>query len=316
MKKTKTKIRSIKLTAEKVAKDLSLVQYEEYVKSKNRELDELENLMSEEPPQKASYRAYDDLMTYGEVDPAYPTGEVQSKTATLGVAPEPLLKSGKTVKEVLEESETSGGTFKTYQRAEIQSGGTYQRTQGSLPSYNFQGSHSVGKALPKVAYSGGAYLPPSAKIEEQERGEILPEIDSDTARNASDQQVFETIRESIKIVRDAERTLIYAVVKSKDDTKNVLCKIKCQGGTAYGGYAREASSDSFIASCVTFINLGTVPFGFRIMMPHVGNWSSQIPIPEKVIEKSLTPDQRGLLLKTRQDYPSDAYEISYLQMTI
>ena len=51
-------------------------------------------------------------------------------------------------------------------------------------------------------------------------------------------------------------------------------------------------------------------------MPKTDSWEVQVPIPENVLEKTLTPPQRKALSDFREKYPSKNFEISYLQMTI
>ena len=160
------------------------------------------------------------------------------------------------------------------------------------------------------------FLEPAMRVDDGDRAEVLPEIDSSNAKNPSDIQTFEQIRNDLKIIRVAERTLIYAVVKSKEADHNVLCKIRCLGGIAFGGYARDSSTDSFIVECVEYRHLGTVPFGFKISMPKTGSWMMDIPIPEKVLEKSLTPPQRKALVEMREKYPFPKFDIFYLQMSL
>ena len=159
-------------------------------------------------------------------------------------------------------------------------------------------------------------LQPSFIVDDSDRDEILPEIDSCSTKNMADLQIFEQVRNEFKVTRVSERTLVYAVVKNKSADKNAIVKIRCFGGIAFGGYARDSSSDSFIVKCVDYIQLGTIPFGYKISMPKTDSWEVQVPIPENVLEKTLTPPQRKALSDFREKYPSKNFEISYLQMTI
>lgn len=166
-----------------------------------------------------------------------------------------------------------------------------------------------------VKKSSAQFLNPSKKVIE-EYSEIMPEVDSDATKNPTDIEMFSWVRDGFKIIRTAERTLIYAVVKSNDLTKNTAGQIKCCGGIAFGGYARDAANDTFLVECVEYVNLGSVPFGFRLEMPNCGSWYTEIPIPEKVLDKALTPTQRKVLSDLYEKYPSETHEVFFLQLSV
>jgi len=173
----------------------------------------------------------------------------------------------------------------------------------------------------RSSYESAKFLDPSPYTEEMKAvfgenvvGEILPPLESNEATNPTDCEMFDAIREHLKIYRIQERTIVYAVVVSKELEQNESSAIRCYGGVAFGGYARDATRDAYLVNCAEYISVGTVPFALQVAMKKVGDWKIKIPIPEKVLEKAFTPQQRKLMQMYREKYPAEKYDIHYLQM--
>lgn len=157
------------------------------------------------------------------------------------------------------------------------------------------------------------YMEPAVRTE-MEDCDVLPELESSEAKLPSDIEQFDDVRTGLRIIRQAERTLVYCIVVDKQNEKNVIAGLRCYGGVAFGGYARDVSGDAYLVECVQSVHLGTVPFSFRLEMPKAGNWNVDIPIPEKVLEAAFAPAQRKTLSDLRDRFPEDRYEFQYLQM--
>jgi hypothetical protein len=175
---------------------------------------------------------------------------------------------------------------------------------------------SLGYYYGDQAPAQAQYIDPSAKVEVEDDGSILPEIESADAKLPSDVEVFSQIREDLRIYRTSDRTIVSAVVVDKDETKNKTVAIRCFGGSAFGGYVRDCSGDAYLIEGIDYVGLGTIPFSFRLEVPNAGNWSVNIPISEKVLMSSFAPSQLKAISDLRERYPEDKYNINFLQMLL
>ncbi len=143
-------------------------------------------------------------------------------------------------------------------------------------------------------------------------------LDSDDVCEAvtpSDVEDFDGVKNALKVLRSDERTLVFAVaVDKKEDENNAMTAIKCNGGTAFGGYARDLARDSYIVQCVECAQLGQIPFSYFLTMDNVGQWRIKVPLSEDVIEKHLTPANSLILTEFRKKWPKKKYDIHFIQM--
>jgi hypothetical protein len=120
----------------------------------------------------------------------------------------------------------------------------------------------------------------------------MEEVELMGALTPSDNEEFDDVKDAMQILRSTERTIVFAIaVDKKNEDNNVMSSIRCNGGTAFGGYARDAARDSYIVQCVEFLQLGSVAFSYVVTMPSAGNWQVKVPIPETVLEKYFNPQQ-------------------------
>lgn len=139
--------------------------------------------------------------------------------------------------------------------------------------------------------------------------EMLPAI------TPSDNEDFDDLRESFKLIRNDEKTNVFMVVVDKENSdENILTHLRCNGGIAIGGYAHDLSQDVYIIQCVYCCQIGQIPFSFKLTMENIGNWNARIPIPKTIIEKHLSPDQRKSIEEYQIRYPTPRYSIDYIQM--
>lgn len=135
------------------------------------------------------------------------------------------------------------------------------------------------------------------------------------AISQSDVEEFECLRESLRIMRSSETTLVFAIVIDKEnDNENGIHAIKCNGGTAFGGYAYDGGRDSYIVRGIDFFQIGRIPHSYVITMPNLGAWQVKVPIPEALLEKHLSPQQRDAMGKFMEKWPTSRYEIQLIQM--
>lgn len=160
------------------------------------------------------------------------------------------------------------------------------------------------------------YMEPSAKIEVEYDGEMLPDLESADAKLPSEIEMFGQVREDIRIFRTGDRTMICAIIVDKQEGNNRAVAIRCYGGVAFGGYVRDCSGDAYLIEGIDYVHLGTIPFSLRVEIPKAGNWSVHIPIPEKVLMSSFAPSQLKAISDLKDKYPEDKFDINYLQMLL
>lgn len=135
------------------------------------------------------------------------------------------------------------------------------------------------------------------------------------AMTPSDSEDFDNVREAIKVLKSAERTIVFAIiVDAEDEERNMVSAIRCAGGTSFGGYAHDVSRDAYLVQCIEFHQLGAVPFSLVLTMANIGTWQVKVPIPESVLEKHFAPSQKKALDVLRERYPTPRYEIHFMQM--
>jgi len=143
-------------------------------------------------------------------------------------------------------------------------------------------------------------------------------LDADDVSEAltpSDVEDFDDLKSSLKILRNDERTLVFAIcIDKEDDEKNLMMALRCNGGTAFGGYAHDLPRDSYLVRCTECVQLGQVPFSYIVTMANVGEWRIKVPIPEVILEKHLTPQNKGVLDELRIRWSKKRYDIHFVQM--
>lgn len=135
------------------------------------------------------------------------------------------------------------------------------------------------------------------------------------ALTPSDEEDFDYLRESFQIFRVNEQTLVFAVAIDKENqAANILSAIRCSGAIPFGGYVHDNSRDAYLVSCVEYLQIGSLPFTFLVTMANMGEWKMKVPIPEKVLARSFSPQQKKGLETWSEKFKDKRYEIHFLQM--
>jgi hypothetical protein len=130
----------------------------------------------------------------------------------------------------------------------------------------------------------------------------------------SEEEDISDIKDSLEILQSTDRTLVFLIAIDKNDERNSFAAIKCNGSTTFGGYAYDRSRDSYIVRCSGFLQVGQIPFSYVMSMKNVGNWSVKVPIPQNVLEKYLTPEQRKIITSYKDQFPEHRFKHEYIQM--
>jgi hypothetical protein len=161
------------------------------------------------------------------------------------------------------------------------------------------------KISEEIAFLEPTLIPEGLREESQG---LLPELESKDANIPSDKEMFDDIRDSLLIFRVHDRTIVYAVAIDKQG-ENEISALRCFGGVAFGCYPYDMGRDAYLVGCVGYVSVGSVPFAIC-----VGEGKVKIPIPDRILEKSFTPNQKKIMQVFKEKYSSDKYEIKLLQM--
>lgn len=119
---------------------------------------------------------------------------------------------------------------------------------------------------------------------------------------------------TVETIHD-DKTVVVLVVRDKAHPENNTPRhIHCQDGTGFCGYVRDLGKDSYIANCVDFMSLGNIHVAYRVTMPNTGGWSMQVPMPEVVVERLISPYYKRALKEAKDKYPHPDYELHFMQM--
>ena len=145
----------------------------------------------------------------------------------------------------------------------------------------------------------------SEEIDDEVTGELKPEFH---------QKAIKDIRERQEIEVRFDRTFIVALAIHADAGKNSLTRIHCRKGLPISGYLYDLQSDSYHIECHDYVPLGYVPVSFFHTMPGVGNWKQRIPMPEVVLRRYMTPNQKHDLRQFKATYKGVQYTIHFMQI--
>jgi hypothetical protein len=129
-----------------------------------------------------------------------------------------------------------------------------------------------------------------------------------------DASVIQEVRDSLEIKFEPSHTVVHLVVIAKNEKLNTKKKIRCAGCTSIKGYIYDANDDCYIVNCCYSTELGIINQIAHLTVPKTGDWRICIPLPDSVLEKCLSNSQRKILKEIQQKFPSDDYEINYVQM--
>lgn len=130
--------------------------------------------------------------------------------------------------------------------------------------------------------------------------------------NESLVKIIKNVHNELIVSIKETSTFIIVVAIHKDDDKNFINKISCQQGVPIGGYVYNAQTDCYNIECSDFINLGYVSTSFCLNVEN-SEWECKIPIPDNVLPKFFSVDQKKDLKKFKSHFNMDLYKIKYIQ---
>jgi hypothetical protein len=144
-----------------------------------------------------------------------------------------------------------------------------------------------------------------------------PSEDIDCISKYLEQSTKDTkdIKKSIKIEQDYSGMHVVVVAISKDDCDNAPIEIPCTYGKSLSNDVYNVVRDCYVVYGVDFHELGTIPVNYRAKIESV-EWEIDIPLPESVIKKYMTSDQKERFEKWQIDYKKQDYDFYYMQVLI
>lgn len=124
-------------------------------------------------------------------------------------------------------------------------------------------------------------------------------------------KIKKEILNSFEVLSLDEQTYIVVVAKHLDAIKNIINRISCSKGLPIGGFTYDAQNDSYYVECADYLHLGYIPIAFSVKL---NNWKMRVPISENILKKYLTTLQKKELKNFKSHFPSESYEIQYIQM--
>lgn len=127
--------------------------------------------------------------------------------------------------------------------------------------------------------------------------------------------IVSILKKSLLFGTLVERTYLVVLAVHKDPTKNFISGISYQSGEPIGGYVADVINQEYCIDCYASLSLGYIPFALYLNMKNVDNWKVRLPIPENLIQKVLTDEQKKELSKFKKVYRSSDFMIQYRQFT-
>lgn len=112
----------------------------------------------------------------------------------------------------------------------------------------------------------------------------------------------------------SQSTYLVALIIDKHGDNNNITQISCERGLPIGGYVYDSVTDCYKVTCVDYLALGYIPVSFRAEMDHSDSWGAPIPMPENIINRYLSQQQKIDLRLFKSKYKTGQYDLQYLQM--
>ena len=138
----------------------------------------------------------------------------------------------------------------------------------------------------------------------------MTEINKTSEVNKSD---VRDVKRKTNVVSASGRTFVILAAIAHDSEKNTINRIRCGLGIPYAGYVYDSVRDCYNVNCTAVYFLGEVPVAMQLKMENVGYWSIPVPMPEVILKRYLTDQQKLDLKSFRSSYPSDSYDVHYIQ---
>jgi len=121
-------------------------------------------------------------------------------------------------------------------------------------------------------------------------------------------------RDKLKLQLTSDPSYIVMLSISERDDDNVIRRLAAKRGVPLVPYAYNAVGEYYNIRCVEFMSLGTVPVGFQLTLPGTPLWKVRVPMPEEVLERFLTTEQKLEAAQFKAGSKEANLRVEYLQM--
>jgi hypothetical protein len=130
-----------------------------------------------------------------------------------------------------------------------------------------------------------------------------------------EKELVEEIKDCLDFEVKEDKTIVYALVVD-NEKGNSQVVIPCQNGYSLSGYAKvkDTIQDCYLMEGVEHVSLGTIGFSVCISLQKTSGWSVPIPIPDRIVEKFITPYHRRIVKELKSKYSKPRFTIHYVQM--
>jgi len=129
------------------------------------------------------------------------------------------------------------------------------------------------------------------------------------------QRDLKDIKSNIRVGVEPDSTYVLIFAVHKSPSYNSAMAIPCDRGTPIGGYLFDPIHNCFQVFCVDYLPLGYINISFTLNADGVGEWSTTIPVPEVVLKRHMSEDQKKDLRKFKNGFkPSSDYTFEFLQL--
>ncbi len=143
---------------------------------------------------------------------------------------------------------------------------------------------------------------------------ILKETLLGMQASPTEKQDVRDIKRHLTIEASHVETYLYCLVSHKDIEKNKIERISCDRGVPIGGYVYDSSHDCYYISCHDYIPIGYISISFVMTLEQAGYWSVSVPLPERVINRYLSSQQKQDLRRFKAGYSKEQHTFQFLQL--
>jgi len=122
------------------------------------------------------------------------------------------------------------------------------------------------------------------------------------------------IKAQLELKQDFVSTTVIAVAVGHEDYMNNSYLIQCNGGNALNHSCYNVARDAYEVCAVEHMIVGTVPICYQLEITGILDFSLDIPLPEKVFSRYLTPDEILRLKQFKKRFNKEDFDVVFLQM--
>jgi hypothetical protein len=120
------------------------------------------------------------------------------------------------------------------------------------------------------------------------------------------------IKFHLDIITHYDPTYVYVICRSNDG-ENTSIKVPTKRGVPIGGYVYDAANESYLLQGVDMLPLGIIPVSLRVTMRGCENWAVDMPIPEVILKRYLSTQQKNLLKSFQSKWIGENFTFEFVQ---